>query len=395
MRVTRSSLVRFLRQQIVYIAISAIAGAVFWAIGQKINPLTILVYSIVIGNTVVLVTERAHGFYSDKPFPYNWLFFLAILLVLLIPVFVFSSVVVWLLAPPTPQTLEHLLRTGWKFPVMITFVASVLIFLYQTTKETLERRNIELQRTVELGTAQLEMQEQELQRAREIQQSLLPKEIPQLPGFEVAGIWRPARAVSGDYYDVFKLGGHKLGICVADVVGKGVSAALLMANVQAAVHAFASESESAAWLCGRVNMLLYENIAIGKFVTFFYGVLDGNARTLQYCNAGNPYPVLVSRGQTRMLEKGGAVLGVFPSWTYEDATIELWPGDRLLLFTDGITEASGPDEQEFGEANVAEFARTNSSRSAGELNNRLLARVSGFCGDHFQDDATVVVIAAN
>ncbi|MGC2617023.1 MAG: PP2C family protein-serine/threonine phosphatase [Terracidiphilus sp.] len=395
MRVTLSSLVRFLRQQIVYIAISAIAGAVFWAIGQEINPLTILVYSIVIGNIVVPVTERSHRFYSQKPFPYNWLFFLAILLVLLIPVYVFSSVVVWLLAPPSPQTLEHLLRTGWKFPVLITFVASVLIFLYQTTKEKLERRNIELQRSVDLGTAQLEMQEQELQRAREIQQSLLPKEIPQLPGFEVAGIWRPARAVSGDYYDVFKLGGHKLGICVADVVGKGVSAALLMANVQAAVHAYASESESAAWLCGKVNTLLYENIAIGKFVTFFYAVLDGNARTLQYCNAGNPYPVLVSRGRTRLLEEGGAVLGVFPSWTYEDATIELWPGDRLLLFTDGITEASGPDEQEFGEANVAEFARTNSSRSAGELNSRLLAHVSAFCGDHFQDDATVVVIAAN
>lgn len=395
MRVTRSSLFRLLKQQIVFIAISAIAAAVFWAIGQEMNPLTVLVYSIVIGNTVVLVTERSHRLYSDKPFPYNWFFFLAILLVLLIPVYVFSSVFVWLLAPPTPQSLEHLLRTGWKFPVMITFVASVLIFLYQTTKETLEHRNIELQRSVELGTAQLEVQEQELQRAREIQQSLLPKEIPQLPGFEVAGIWRPARAVSGDYYDVFKLGGHKLGICVADVVGKGVSAALLMANVQAAVHAFASESESAAWLCGKVNTLLHENIAIGKFVTFFYGVLDGNARTLQYCNAGNPYPVLVSHGQTRQLEEGGAVLGVFPAWTYEDATIELWPGDRLLLFTDGITEASGPDQQEFGEASVAEFARTNSSHSAGELNSLLLAHISGFCGDHFQDDATVVVVAAN
>ncbi len=96
-----------------------------------------------------------------------------------------------------------------------------------------------------------------------------------------------------------------------------------------------------------------------------------------------------------MLDTGGAVLGVFPSWTYEDATIELWPGDRLLLFTDGITEACGPDEEEFGEENVAEFARTNLTNSATELNSRLLAHVAGFCGNQIHDDATVVVIAAN
>ncbi len=395
MRVPTPSLVSFLRQQITYIAIAAIAGAVFWAIGQQINPMTILVYSIAIGNLVVPVTQLLRRLYSEKPFPYNWLFFLGFLLVLLIPVYVVSSAVVWLLAPPSPQTLEHLLRTGWKFPVLITFVASTLIFLYQTTKESLERRNVELQRSVEHGTAQLHVQEQELQRAREIQQSLLPKEIPQLPGFQIAGAWLPASTVSGDYFDVIKLNEQKLGICIADVVGKGVSAALLMANVQAAVRAFASDTQSPAQLCSRVNRLLHENIAIGKFVTLLYCVLDSDTRTVCFCNAGHMHPTLVNEGTSRVFEQGGAVLGVFPDWKYEDSTIELRAGDRLLLFTDGITEACGADEEEFGEARVAELAQSNCKRSASDLNGRILADVRTFCNDHFQDDATLLVVAAN
>ncbi len=169
---------------------------------------------------------------------------------------------------------------------------------------------------MEKGAEQLEKQEQELQRAREIQQSLLPKKIPQLAGFEVAGAWRPARTVSGDYYDVFKLDDHKLGVCIADVVGKGVSAALLMANVQAAVRAFAGSAESPAQLCAKVNSLLCENLATGKFVTFLYGVLDSETRTLEYCNAGHVYPILISAGATRTLDRGGAALGVFPKWEY-------------------------------------------------------------------------------
>ena len=395
MRIALSSSTNFVRNQVLYIAISAIGGATFWAIGQRINPLTVLLYGLAIGNLIVPLTQRLHGLYSEKPFPYNWLLFLSFLLVLLIPVYVISSAFVWLLAPPTPQTLGHLLRTGWKFPILITFVSSSLVFLYRTAKEKLERRNVELQRSVDIGTAQLEKQDQELQRAREIQQSLLPKEIPQLPGFEVAGAWRPASIVSGDYYDVFKLGENQLGICIADVVGKGVSAALLMANVQAAVRAYASNSESPASLCGKVNKLLYENIATGKFVTFFYGVLDAETRTFQYCNAGHPYPILVSRGSSQMLETGGAVLGVLPAWVYKDGVIPFEAPDRLLLFTDGITEAEGANGQEFGEESVALYAQSNSRKSAKELTNGLLARVSAFCEDHFRDDATVVVVAAS
>jgi sigma-B regulation protein RsbU (phosphoserine phosphatase) len=251
-----------------------------------------------------------------------------------------------------------------------------------------------LQQSVEKGAQQLEMQAQEMQRAREIQQSLLPKEIPQLEGFEVAAAWRPAREVSGDYYDVFKLDEHRLGVCIADVVGKGVAAALLMANVQAAVRAYASSAENAAQLCTKVNRLLCENLATGKFVTFLYGVLNNETRTFDYCNAGNVCPVLVSQGTVRSIAVGGAVLGVFPEWQYESANLALGPGDRLLLVTDGITEASDAAEQEFGEEKLAEAALRHSKRTSAEMSRLLLEEVSAFCDSHFHDDATLLVIAA-
>ena len=389
------SLARFFRQQALYIAIAAVIAAILWAIGQRTNPAIILVYTLCIGNLLSPAIGWLDFLYAERPFPYNWLIFVPLLLVLTVPVYLITSVVVWLIAPRALFTLSYLIMSGWKFSFVITLAIGVSRSLYDTTKERLERRNVELQQTVERGTARLEMQDQELKRAREIQQSLLPKKIPQLPGFEVAGAWQPASTVSGDYYDVLRLGDHRLGICIADVVGKGVSAALLMANVQAAVRAFASDSESPAQVCAKVNILLHENIATGKFVTFLYGILDGETHTFQYCNAGHLYPILVSGGSVRMLEQGGAVLGVFPEWIYEDSSVELRTGDRLLLFTDGITEASDADGREFEETSIATFAKANSTLSAKELNSRLLAKVTAFCGAHFRDDATLLVIAAN
>ncbi len=383
-----------IRRQILCVALAAILAGFFWAIGQPINPGTVLLYSLMIGNLIMPATEALQFVYWKRRFPYNWLFFLLVILPLLLPVYVVASVVVWWFAPPTPQTLFHLLRTAWKLPFVFTFVISVVTYLYSISRERLERRNRELQKSIEKGAAQLEVQEQELQRAREIQQSLLPREIPQLAGFEVAGAWLPARTVSGDYYDVFKLDSHRLGICIADVAGKGVSAVLLMANVQAAVHAFASSAESAASICSKVNSLLCENVAIGKFVTFFYGVLDSEAQTFQYCNAGHLYPIHITGGAAQMLDEGGAVLGVFPAWVYKDVVIALRPGDRLLLFTDGITEAADGVETEFGEENLAALALVHRARSAAEMNRLLLAEVSRFCEARFHDDATLMVIAA-
>ena len=389
-----SSVWPFFRRQILYLGLSAALVAIFWALGEQVPFAPVVVYTLCTGNLLSVAIGRVEFLFSGRPFPYNWVIFLVVLMVLTVPVYLISTAVVWLIIRPITLSFTDLIETAWRFPLVATMVFGGASFMHQTTKDRLEQRNRELQQSVEKGAQQLEMQAQEMQRAREIQQSLLPKEIPQLEGFEVAAAWRPAREVSGDYYDVFKLDEHRLGVCIADVVGKGVAAALLMANVQAAVRAYASSAENAAQLCTKVNRLLCENLATGKFVTFLYGVLNNETRTFDYCNAGNVCPVLVSQGTVRSIAVGGAVLGVFPEWQYESANLALGSGDRVLLVTDGITEASDAAEQEFGEEKLAEAALRHSKRTASEISRLLLEEVSAFCDSHFHDDATLLVIEA-
>jgi len=212
----------------------------------------------------------------------------------------------------------------------------------------------------------------------------------------VVGAWEPARVVGGDYYDVIKLGDGRLGICIADVVGKSVSAALLMASVQATVRAFATDDVSPATLCTRVNSVLCNNIAADKFVTFFYGVLDSHQKILQYCNAGHLQPILLqASGGSKQLKDNGAVLGVFREWKYEDDTVQLGAGDKLLLFTDGITEAAASDGEEFGEQRLIEAAREGELQTAVNVKSRVLQDVRQFCHSQFHDDATLMVISAS
>ena len=139
--------------------------------------------------------------------------------------------------------------------------------------------------------------------------------------------------------------------------------------------------------------MLCESIAADKFVTFFCGVLDAAWRTFRHCNACHPYPILVSSGAVRALDQGGAVLGVFRAWTYQDSGVDLSSGDRLLLFTDGITEAEGSQGEEFGTEKVAAFANAHAANSAANINQQLLAQVTEFCGAEFQDNATLLVLA--
>ena len=385
---------RFIRRQQSFVAIAVAIYAGLWAADRPADLGTTIVYTLPLCNLIVLIQDNLGSHYKNKRASYSWAIYVGLVLTTAIIGVAVVNAIQFPLHKLPDQTLWQFLRSGWKLPFMATMIVGVSTELYRRARERLESRNRELQQAIEQETALRERQEQELEQAREIQQSLMPKEIPQVPGFEIAGAWEPARVVGGDYFDVIRLSDKKLGICIADVVGKGVSAALLMANVQATVRAFAHESTTPSALCSRMNSVLNASIGIGKFVTFFYAVLDSHTRTVGYTNAGHLLPILLrADGTNSELQNGGAVLGVFPDWKYEDSFVQFEPGDRLVLFTDGISEA-GIGNEEFGEERIVAYARECIGKSAGEIKSRILADVKQFCDEQLRDDATLIVIAA-
>jgi sigma-B regulation protein RsbU (phosphoserine phosphatase) len=259
-----------------------------------------------------------------------------------------------------------------------------------------------LRTEIEKGRARrlrLEFEQRELDEARRIQGKLLPSTMPEIDGWEIATSWQPAAGVGGDCYDALAFGPSRLALSIADVVGKGIPAALLMSNLQAAVRAFATDSAQPGELCQQVNRILCGNIAEGRFISFFYCVVDNDLGSLAYANAGHHPPILVrGTGSVERLTHGGAVLGVFGDAVYDQGSVAVGSGDRLILFTDGITEArrAADDlhDDEFGEARLIELAVRHRGCSAQALQSRLAEAVAAFTDGAFQDDATLIVLAA-
>jgi len=238
-------------------------------------------------------------------------------------------------------------------------------------------------------------QDDELREAREIQEKLLPKSLPEVPGYEVAGMTQPKRFVGGDYYNVMRVDADHIALCIADVAGKGLPAALLMSSFQAALRPLMSQNLAPRELCGRLNRILCDLTPVGKFISFFYAVLNASDRQLTYCNAGHNPPLLIrADGRSTELNAAGAVLGQFPSWRYEQSDIEISSGDKLVVFTDGLVEACDVDEEPFGDDKVVRIARENPGSNARDLMGLLTQAASQHCGGHFQDDASLIVLRA-
>ena len=392
------SLSRWWLYQLFYGVVALSVHSILWAVGQESDALVVILFAFGLGNLNTIAIDLIRASLSRHRPVYDWALFWVAEFILIPSFFLLTTAAGFLFLGTgrmTPPFWRYV-QTGWKMPVVMALLFGVAYNFYRRASETMERRNRELQSEVEQAVSGRELQEEDLERARDIQRALLPKEIAQIPGFEVVAAWQPARVVGGDYYDVIRLSATKLALCIADVVGKGVSAALLMANVQATVRAYASADATPAWLCARVNQVLSSNLANDKFVTFFYGVLDSETRVLAYSNAGHVPPLLVkSSGPTLKLTEGGLVLGIFAESAYEQQNVSLAPGDRLILITDGISEAMRADGEEFGEAGVLETLQSVKQGSPEEIKRQLLADVNRFCDSKLHDDATLLLVCAN
>jgi len=274
--------------------------------------------------------------------------------------------------------------------VMVLFACG--IELYASTRSRLESRNRQLEERVETESRALQVHQEDFERAREIQQALMPITLPQIDGCDLAAGCQPARMVGGDYFDAIRLGDARAALAIGDVAGKGMAAALLMSNLQAIVRAFAP-ALAADELCAKANQLIAGNVAPGKYITFFYAVIDTARMRLDYCNAGHNPPILRRRdGTLEWLREGGPVLGVLPAAGYDAGTVELRSGDCLVLYTDGISEAFNAADEEFGEERLIR-ALDQPAGVAEESRQRIMAAVTKFSNGNFHDDATMMIVS--
>jgi sigma-B regulation protein RsbU (phosphoserine phosphatase) len=239
--------------------------------------------------------------------------------------------------------------------------------------------------------------EDELLIAREIQKGLLPSRLPEIPNFEIAATNISSKQVGGDYYDAISLGNSRYVVAIGDVSGKGTPASLLMANIQASIRALVPFDISMSELTKRVNDLMYENTSSDRFVTFFWGLLDAQKKGLTYVNAGHNHPYLVrSDGRMERLEKGGMILGIMSTLIpYEEETLYFKPGDSLILFTDGVSEAMNRSAEEYGEPRLENVLQNTRGRSAQEILDAIHQDVKKHTGDFPQsDDITLLVLRA-
>ena len=353
--------------------------------------LSTLIYSFVAGNILTITLSAAVPLFSLK-FPQDWIVFLAILLPVSFIASACGGIVDRLILGMPLSSLGNLRNGDIPYGTLICFVIGVSVRTFASVRARFQAANHQLAQQVQYGRQELEAQASELRDAFEIQSSLLPRTIPQIAGVEISCAWQPARTVSGDYFDVLVLSDSRIAFCLADVSGKGMSAALITANLQATLRAFAPDESSPARLCHRLNQALCASLAHGPLRHPRLRHPRPQAHD-PHLRARRPQhaPLLLRGSEVIPLPGSGPVLGILPGAVFSDQTLALRPGDRILISTDGVTEAFNPTGEEFGDDRLVAAAQ-NGGDTAHSIRTEVMRAVGLFAEDHFHDDASLLVV---
>ncbi len=306
------------------------------------------------------------------------------------------------------SVFESLLKAGLRLFIPLTFKEQLITVIFvgiPEGKSTYQESDLYFfqtlanQASIALHNARLfeeslekERLEREIDLAREIQLNLLPSRLPHVPGYQLAGVNWPSRTVGGDYYDVIPLSDDRLALVIGDVTGKGIPAAMLMANLQAALHLLILERIPLSVVLEKLNALFYANTPSDKFVTLFIGILHSPTRQFTYVNAGHNYPLLIDAdGTIRELTTGGLLVGAFPHASYQVETVTLNPGSLLVCYTDGVTELTNNQGEEFGEERLYRFLQNHRHLPLASIIDHLRRTLVQFSEmEIFEDDVTLL-----
>lgn len=241
---------------------------------------------------------------------------------------------------------------------------------------------------------ELARKEAELSFALEVQRALFPRQLPRSSSLEFAAVCLPARGISGDYYDVLELPDGRVVFAIADISGKGISAAILMANVQALLRALTQTGGTPREVIARLNQHLHQVTDDSRFATFFYAEWDEMERQLTYINAGHHPPLLFGSLAGQRLIEGGLPIGLFANSDFQVGSVALQSGDMLALYSDGITEAESTEGEEFGEARLRSIIENHHGKPLIEIQEAAITAVREWSGREPQDDMTLLIVRA-
>jgi serine phosphatase RsbU (regulator of sigma subunit) len=359
------------------------AGIHFAVPSTDLGPLltTSVLFAEVVGFTALLSARQVFPLFSRLAFSVR----LGLQVVTLCSGTIFGSVAVLAAQPLFSLANIRLVSVIVAINAILAVLVGIALHTYDTMRNQLEANFRALR--------EKEALEREVAIAREVQRELLPREFPRLSGLEVAGVCLPAVGVGGDYFDFLALPEDRLGLVVADVSGKGIPAALLMAGLQASVRSVSLSGCGAAEVNRRVNALLYDTTSEARYATLFFALYDPHGREIHYSNAGHLPPILLGPSGAVRLTQGGLPLGLFGESVYGEGRRAMAPGDLLVLCTDGLLEAPDPTGLEFGEGRLVEILERTRGVDLAEILDRVVREVQEWTRHGPQHDDVTVVLA--